>query len=104
MNRRNGCRAREGTPGRERSSWRFRSRVRALLLCSEWLTRPRRAEQALIPVVATSCLLGVPMRRVDRLVEQLGVSGISKSQVSALTKHRDTQVETFRSRPLDGAP
>ncbi len=71
----------------------------------EWLlTRRHRAEQALISVVATSCLLGVSTRRVDRLVEQLGVANISKSQVSELAKHLDVQVEAFRSRPLDAGP
>jgi len=71
----------------------------------EWLlTRRRRAEQALISVVATSYLLGVSTRRVDKLVEQLGVAHISKSQVSELAKHLDTQVEAFRSRPLDAGP
>jgi putative transposase len=71
----------------------------------EWLlTRRRRAEQALISVVATSYLLGVSTRRVDKLVEQLGVAHISKSQVSELAKHLDGQVEAFRSRPLDGGP
>jgi transposase-like protein len=71
----------------------------------EWLlTRRRRAEQALISVVATSYLLGVSTRRVDKLVEQLGVAHISKSQVSALAKHLDVQVEAFRSRPLDAGP
>jgi putative transposase len=53
----------------------------------EWLlTRRRRAEQALISVVATSYLLGVSTRRVDKLVEQLGVAHISKSQVSELAR------------------
>ncbi|WP_045875773.1 IS256 family transposase [Pseudofrankia sp. DC12] len=71
----------------------------------EWLlTRRRRAEQALISVVATSYLLGVSTRRVDKLVEQLGVAHISKSQVSELARHLDAQVEAFRSRPLDGGP
>jgi len=71
----------------------------------EWLlTRRRRAEQALISVVATSYLLGVSTRRVDKLVEQLGVAHISKSQVSELARHLDGQVEAFRSRPLDAGP
>ncbi|EFC84540.1 ISRm25b transposase [Parafrankia sp. EUN1f] len=43
-------------------------------------------------------------RRVDKLVEQLGVAHISKSQVSELAKHLDGQVEAFRSRPLDAGP
>ncbi|MFB9963068.1 IS256 family transposase [Sinosporangium siamense] len=71
----------------------------------DWLLeRRRRAEQALISVVATSYLLGVSTRRVDKLVEQLGVKGISKSQVSVMAKALDEQVEAFRTRPLDAGP
>jgi len=71
----------------------------------EWLLqRRRRAEQALISVVATSYLLGVSTRRVDKLVEQLGITGISKSQVSQMAKALDEQVEAFRTRPLDTGP
>ncbi|MBB5626861.1 transposase-like protein [Sphaerisporangium krabiense] len=71
----------------------------------DWLLeRRRRAEQALISVVATSYLLGVSTRRVDKLVEQLGITGISKSQVSQMAKTLDTQVEAFRTRTLDAGP
>ncbi|MFI6910055.1 IS256 family transposase, partial [Nonomuraea sp. NPDC050394] len=71
----------------------------------DWLLeRRRRAEQALISVVATSYLLGVSTRRVDRLVEQLGITGISKSQVSQMAKTLGAQVEAFRTRGLDGGP
>lgn len=71
----------------------------------EWLLeRRRRAEQALAQVVATSYLLGVSTRRVERLAEQLGVSSLSKSQVSAMARELDAQVEAFRARPLDGGP
>ncbi|GAA4577875.1 IS256 family transposase [Planotetraspora kaengkrachanensis] len=71
----------------------------------DWLLeRRRRAEQALVSVVATSYLLGVSTRRVDKLVEQLGITGISKSQVSAMAKSLDVQVEAFRTRALDGGP
>ncbi len=103
-NRRNGYRMRE---------WDTRAgtidlaipKLRSGSYFPEWLlTRRRRAEQALISVVATSYLLGVSTRRVDKLVEQLGVAHISKSQVSELAKHLDGQVEAFRSRPLDGGP
>lgn len=62
------------------------------------MERRRRAEQALISVVATSYLLGVSSRRVDKLVEQLGVKHISKSQVSEMAKVLDAQVEAFRPR------
>ncbi|WP_214409876.1 IS256 family transposase [Sphaerisporangium fuscum] len=68
------------------------------------LERRRRAEQALVSVVATSYLLGVSTRRVDKLVEQLGITGISKSQVSQMAKVLDEQVEAFRTRTLDGGP
>jgi hypothetical protein len=71
----------------------------------DWLLeRRRRAEQALVSVVATSYLLGVSTRRVDKLVEQLGITGISKSQVSQMAKSLDVQVEAFRTRALDGGP
>jgi transposase-like protein len=71
----------------------------------DWLLeRRRRAEQALISVVATSYLLGVSTRRVDKLVEQLGIKNISKSQVSQMAKTLDEQVEAFRTRALDAGP
>jgi len=68
----------------------------------DWLLRHRRrAEQALVSVVATSYLLGVSTRRVEKLVEQLGIRQLSKSQVSEMAAHLDVQVEAFRNRPLD---
>jgi transposase-like protein len=71
----------------------------------DWLlTYRRRAEQALVSVVATSYLLGVSTRRVEKLVEQLGVATLSKAQVSEMATYLDAQVEAFRSRPLDGGP
>ncbi|MFG2791643.1 transposase, partial [Streptomyces sp. NPDC048419] len=68
------------------------------------LERRRRAEQALISVVATAYLLGVSTRRVEKLAESLGVTQLSKSQVSAMAKHLDEQVAAFRNRPLDQGP
>lgn len=71
----------------------------------DWLLeRRRRAEQALVTVVATSYLLGVSTRRVERLVETLGVTRLSKSQVSEMAKSLDTQVAAFRARPLEAGP
>jgi len=68
----------------------------------DWLLiHRRRAEQALVSVVATSYLLGVSTRRVEKLVEQLGVASLSKSQVSEMATHVDAQVDAFRNRPLD---
>ncbi|MGW1617437.1 IS256 family transposase [Streptomyces sp. NPDC002285] len=68
------------------------------------LERRRRAEQALISVVATAYLLGVSTRRVEKLAESLGVTQLSKSQVSAMARHLDEQVTAFRNRPLDAGP
>lgn len=65
------------------------------------LERRRRAEQALISVVATAYLLGVSTRRVEKLAESLGVTQLSKSQVSVMAKHLNEQVTAFRNRPLD---
>ena len=71
----------------------------------DWLLeRRRRAEQALVTVVATSYLLGVSTRRVEKLVETLGITRLSKSQVSEMAKSLDEQVEAFRTRPLDAGP
>jgi putative transposase len=71
----------------------------------DWLIEPRRrAEQALIAVVADCYLAGVSTRRVDKLVKTLGIDGISKSQVSRLAESLDEVVEQFRSRPLDAGP
>ncbi|HVD89209.1 MAG TPA: IS256 family transposase [Jatrophihabitantaceae bacterium] len=71
----------------------------------DWLlTHRRRAEQALVTVVATAYLLGVSTRRVERLAEQLGVKSLSRSQVSEMAAHLDGQVTAFRQRPLDAGP
>ena len=71
----------------------------------DWLLEPRRrAEQAFVSVIADAYLAGVSTRRVEKLVQQLGVERMSKSQVSRLAKSLDEIVEDFRTRPLDGAP
>ena len=71
----------------------------------EWLLeRRRRAEQAMISVVATSYLLGVSTRRVEALVAQLGITSMSKSQVSEMAASLDEQVKQFRTRPLENGP
>ncbi len=69
-----------------------------------FLEHRRRAERALASVVATSYLLGVSTRRVEKLAASLGVTGLSKSQVSAMAAELDEMVEGFRSRRLDGGP
>jgi len=104
VNRRNGYRTRE---------WDTRAgtvelavpKLRHGSYFPDWLlTHRRRAEQAVVSVVATSYLLGVSTRRVERLAEQLGVKSLSRSQVSEMAGHLDTQVAAFRERPLDAGP
>jgi putative transposase len=63
----------------------------------------RRAEQALVAVVQEAYVNGISTRKVDRLVAQLGLQGMSKDQVSRLCRGRDEQVRSFRERPLEGA-
>jgi putative transposase len=55
-------------------------------------------------VVATSYLLGVSTRRAERLAASLGVTSLSKSQVSLMAAELDEMVEGFRGRPLDAGP
>ena len=104
VNRRNGYRARD---------WDTRvgtvelaiPKLREGSYFPDWLlTHRRRAEQALVTVVATAYLLGVSTRRVERLAEQLGVKSLSRSQVSEMAANLDAQVSAFRQRPLDAGP
>ncbi len=62
----------------------------------------RRAERALVAVVQEAYVHGVSTRRVDDLVQALGMTGISKSQVSRLCAELDAEVERFRTRRLTG--
>src|SRR5439155_6188956 len=65
----------------------------------DWLLEPRRrAEQALIQVIAECYLRGAPTRRVDGLVRTLGIEAIPKSQCSALAKAPHDQLAAFRCR------
>ena len=72
----------------------------------EWLLeRRKRAESALITVVADCYLAGVSTRRMDKLVKTLGIDSLSKSQVSRMAADLDQIVEDFRHRPLcDAGP
>jgi putative transposase len=70
-----------------------------------WLLEPRRrAEKALTQVVAECYVKGVSTRRVEGLVQTLGIEHLSKSQVSRMAKDLDTEVAAFRNRPLDAGP
>ncbi len=62
----------------------------------------RRSEQAIVAVVMEAYVNGVSTRKVDRLVEQLGISGMTRDRVSAMCRGLDEKVADFRSRPLTG--
>jgi putative transposase len=80
-------------------------KLRAGSYFPDWLLQPRRrAEQAFVSVIADAYLAGVSTRRVEKLVQQLGVERVSKSQVSRLATSLDRIVEDFRTRALDQAP
>jgi putative transposase len=66
-----------------------------------WLEPRRRAEQALVAVVAEAYLRGVSTRKVEGLVQTLGIASLSKSEVSRLCESLDEQVTAFRQRRLD---
>ncbi len=68
-----------------------------------FLEARRPAEQAIVAVVMEAYVNGVSTRKVDRLVEQLGISGMTKDRVSALCRGLDERVAAFRDRPLEGA-
>ena len=68
----------------------------------DWLLeRRRQAERALTTVVARCYLLGISTRRMEKLVDTLGIIRLSKSQTSKMAKELDEHVADFRSRPLD---
>jgi transposase-like protein len=66
-----------------------------------WLDARRRGEQALVAVVAEAYVQGVSTRKVEALVQTLGITSISKSEVSRLCASLDAQTEAFRTRRLD---
>jgi putative transposase len=98
---RNGYRARE---------WQTRAgtvelqipKIRQGSYFPSFLEPRRRSEQALLAVVQQAYVCGVSTRRVDQLVESLGLR-ISKSEVSRVCRALDEHVDAFRTRPLEGA-
>lgn len=67
------------------------------------LLEPRKSsEQALLAVIQEAYVKGVSTRKVDDLVQALGLRGVDKSKVSRITKNLDELVQDFRHRPLDG--
>ena len=86
-----------GTPAPGPLIWRSRSCGVGSYFPDWLLERRRRAESALMSVVATCYLLGVSTWRMEKLVEPLGITRLSRSQVSEMAKDLDGQVEAFRS-------
>jgi putative transposase len=64
----------------------------------------RRAEKAIVQGVAEAHLRGVPVRRIESLVQTLGIDRLSKSRVAEMAKELDQLVDAFRTRPLDSGP
>jgi putative transposase len=62
----------------------------------------RRSEEALIAVICEAYVKGVSTRKVEDLMQTLGITGISKSEVSRLCAELDERVAAFRGRPLVG--
>jgi putative transposase len=67
-----------------------------------FLKARKSSEEALVAVIQEAWIGGVSTRRVDDLVQAMGLSGISKSQVSKLCKDIDERVHAFLDRPLAG--
>ena len=65
-----------------------------------FITEKKRAEQALISVVQEAYINGVSTRKIERIAKEMGIDGISASQVSQINKGLNEQVEAFRSRVL----
>ncbi len=103
VNHRNGYRARPFDTGRhDRCAI---PKLRHGSYFPDWLLDPRRrAEKALVAVVAECYVRGVSTRRVDGLVKTLGIESLSKSQVSRMAVELDEMVAEFRNRPLDNGP
>lgn len=65
-----------------------------------FITDRKRSEAALIHVVQEACIQGVSTRKMEKLARSLGIEGISRSQVSEMTKGLNDQAKEFRNRPL----
>ena len=89
------------TPGWARCSLRI-PKLRQGSYFPPFLEPRKTAEKALVAVIQEAWIGGVSTRRVDELVQAMGLSGISKSQVSKLCKDIDERVGAFLDRPLEG--
>jgi putative transposase len=101
LNWRNGYRERDG----ETRAGTIERRIPKLRKGSYFpaFLEPRRlAEKALTAVIQEAYIQGVSTRSVDALVQAMGMSGISRSQVSRLCAEIDGKIAAFRNRPLEG--
>lgn len=80
----------------------FIPKLRAGSYYPGFLEARTRSEQALMSVVMEAFVNGVSTRKVERIVEQLGIAGMSKSTVSRICAGLDEQVAAFLGRPLEG--
>jgi transposase-like protein len=95
--------------GYRRRAWQTRAgeielaipKIRRGSYFPSFLEPRKRSEQALVAVVQEAYVAGVSTRKVDQVVESLGLR-ISKSEVSRICQGLDEQVEAFRNRPLEG--
>lgn len=70
----------------------------------DMLERHRRVDRALVAAVAEMYATGTSTRKVQRVAEKMGVSRLSKDQVSAIASSLDADIEELCGRPLDGSP
>ena len=77
-------------------------KLRSGSYCPPFLEPRRTAEKALAAVIQEAYVQGISTRSVDDLVQAMGMSGISKSQVSRLCAEIDERVQTFLQRPIEG--
>jgi len=104
VNRRNGYRTR-GWDTRVGSIELQVPKLREGSYFPDFLLEPRRrAERALVSVVAESYVNGVSTRKVERVAQAMGIDRLSKSRVSEMAQSLDEMVEAFRNRPLQSGP
>jgi len=65
-----------------------------------FVTAKKRSEEALISIIQEAYINGVSTRKIERVAKEMGIEGISASQVSSINKGLDEQVEAFRNRSL----
>ena len=91
-----------GTGIRVPARWRYASRSCARAATSALSGARRTSEKALAAVIQEAYVQGISTRSVDDLVKAMGMTGISKSQVSRLCAEIDERVHGFLDRPIEG--